>query len=402
MIELVADDVAYGGDAVARAGRKVHFVPGVLPGERFTAEVVFNRGPWAKARLVELLEPSTDRVQPRCPHFGDCGGCTWQFASYPAQLRWKRDVVAGQLRHLGGLADPPVADTVAPGEPWRYRNRMDFTVVDGRPGLHRKRTQELVPLSTCLIQRPELEEMFTSLGDLTGAEIVTLRVGTRTEERLVMVEGELPPGWEAWPADAVVVRGEPSRAMRGEPWLHEVVAGIRLRVSAPAFFQGNTEGAEALVRLVDEALGLTGAETLLDGYSGGGLFSATVGRRAAGIVAVELTPEAVEDYRFNLGRLLPGRWKLAVGRFEKVARALEARWERAVVDPPRAGLGRKGVKALLHGRPEVVVYVSCNPASLARDAAYLAEAGYRLEAAWPVDLFPQTYHVETVARFVAG
>ena len=203
MLELVPHDIAHGGEAVARLDGKAYFIPGVLPGERVHAETVVERGSWARVRLVEVLERSAQRLDPPCPHFALCGGCTWQYAEYEEQLRWKQSIVCGQLNHLGRVEDPEVRETVAPGAPYHYRNRMDFSVAERAPALHERRSNHLVPLATCHILAPELADVFENLGDLDGVERITLRAGTRTGERLVAIDGEVPgrrrrSGTPAW------------------------------------------------------------------------------------------------------------------------------------------------------------------------------------------------------------
>lgn len=391
--------MAHLGEAVARVEGKAHFVAGAMPGEVVRGEVVLDKGSWARVRLEEVAVASPERVAPPCPHFAACGGCQWQFADYPAQLRWKSDVVAGQLEHLGRIANPIVHPTRSVGGPYHYRNRMDFKVSDGMPALHRARSRDLVPLDVCLLLHPLLEELFSELGDLEEARRLTIRAGTRTGERLAIVEGPIPSGAEKWGASVAQRTRSGLRVVTGSGAVHEVVAGRRFRVSGGSFFQANTEAAEVLVELVSSALEPRRGETLLDAYAGGGLFSATAGAGAARVIAVETSPTAVRDLRHNLRAAGASDVRVVRGKVEEVVPDLDEYWQLAVVDPPRPGLGVGGVAAVTAALPRVIAYVSCDPAGLARDATYLSEAGYDLEWAVPVDLFPQTFHIETVARF---
>lgn len=400
MVEMVPTDMAHGGEAVARVDGKAHFVAGAIPGETIDAEIVEDRARWARARLVEVLAPSEHRIDPPCPAFGICGGCTWQFAEYALQLEWKRSTVAGQLSHLGGLVDPPVRPTLTAGAPYGYRNRMDFAVLAGRPALHRARSDDLVALDACLLLHPDLAELYAGLGDLTGVRRLTLRVGTRTGDRMAIVEGKIPPQAAGWPAAVLQRRGGSYRTIRGRRWIEEEVAGSRFRIPAGAFFQVNTAAAEHLVALVGEALAVRSGDVLLDGYAGVGLFAGTVGRAATRVLAVDSGGAAATACRENLDRLIPEKARVTTGRFERVAGRSGERWNIAVVDPPRAGLAREGVDAVTAPAPRTVAYVSCDPAALARDARILRDNGYRLDWAAPIDMFPQTFHVETVARFV--
>lgn len=399
MIELTPSDIAHGGEAVARVDGKAHFVAGAMPGELVTATVTLDKGAWARANLVDVVEPSPNRVTPPCPHFAACGGCQWQFADYPSQLEWKRSIVAGQLRHLGRVDDPPVRETVAPGPEYRYRNRMDYRVLGGSPALHRHKSNELVALTECSLLRPELAELFDRLGDLRGADRVTLRIAVASGEMLVVVRGELPEAHATWGCSVVKAGRDGLDTIIGSPSIHETVAGVDLRITGEAFFQNNTDGAAALVALAKEALDAGPDDTLLDAYAGGGLFALTAGAAAGRVIAVEVGSTAFNDLRHN-ARSSGREIRVVRGALEEVAGTLDEYWTLAIVDPPRTGLRADGVAAITATGPRTIVYVSCDVASLARDARMLGDAGYHLDWATPVDMFPQTFHVETVARFV--
>ncbi len=395
MIELRPTDMAHGGEAVARSDGKTHFVDGAMPGELVQGRVVRDAGNWARVELIGLVEPSPDRVAPPCRHFGVCGGCQWQFAAYPAQAEWKQRILIGQLAHLGRVVDPPVRPTLTVGPAYRYRNRADFDVALGRPAFHRRRSRDLEPITECLLLERPLADLLSRLGTLEGVKRLTLRTNS-AGETLAVVVGRVPDGIADWGCGVVHRRGTTVRSLLGPGYLIETVAGVSFRFSADAFFQNNTAGAAALVDLVGEALTPATGETMLDGYAGGGLFGLTVGRAARRVVAVESEPLAQGDLAHNSAT--------AGGEHRTVAEAFErsdigGRWDIAVVDPPRTGLGVDGVATVIRGRPRAIAYVSCDPASLARDTGMLVTAGYRLEWVTPVDLFPQTFHVEAVAAF---
>jgi 23S rRNA (uracil1939-C5)-methyltransferase len=396
MVEFTPTGMAHGGAAVGRIDGKAHFVDGAMPGELVRGEVVHDKGTWARVTLQEVVQESPHRVTPPCPHFADCGGCQWQFADYPAQLEWKQSIVTGQLAHIGGLDDPPVGPTLAPGPEYGYRNRMDFSVLDGAPALTQRRTSTLVAVPECLLLHPNLGVVFERLDDLDGVRGLTLRASTTTGEVLAIVRGPVPDGATAWGC-AVSRRDRTGvHAVIGRGDIHETVGGMDLRVTGDAFFQNNTAGAEALVTLIREALEPQQGETLLDAYAGGGLFAVTVGSKAGTVVAVEANGLAVYDLRHNLAEAGVDH-QVEKGSVDEVD--IGGSWDIAIVDPPREGLRRPGVAAVTAGRPRSIAYVSCDPASLARDSRHLDEAGYRLDLATPVDLFPQTFHIETVARF---
>lgn len=395
MIELRPTDMAHGGEAVARNDGKTHFVDGAMPGELVQGKVTRDAGKWARVELTGVVEPSPDRIAPPCRHFGVCGGCQWQFAEHRAQLEWKQRILAGQLAHLGRIADPPVRPTMTVGPPYGYRNRVDFDVAAGRPAFHRRRSRDLEPIDECLLLEPPLAELLPRLGSLEGVKRLTLRTNS-VGETLAVVVGRVPDGIADWGCGVVQRRGGAVRSLLGPGHLRETIAGVTFRVSADAFFQNNTSGAAALVDLVGEALVPTGDETLLDGYAGGGLFGLTVGRGARRVVAVESEPLALDDLAHNSANA-GGDHRTVATPFERSD--IGGRWDVAVVDPPRTGLGADGVATVVRGRPRAIAYVSCDPASLARDSGLLVAEGYRLEWVTPVDLFPQTFHIEAVAKF---
>ena len=402
MPELTVNAIAHGGEAVGRIDGKAHFVAGAIPGERVTIEILKEKSRWARGRLVDVLDASPDRIDPPCPAYPVCGGCTWQHAAYERQLEWKRETVVGQLAHLGGLTDVEVRPTIAPGPQYAYRNRMDFSVANGRPALHEHRSDRLVELGGCPLLRPELAKRFSALGDLTGATKIVLRSGVNTGDVLIMFEGRIPAQAKEWNASVVAQSRQGIRVVHGRPWFEEEIDGVRFRVPANAFFQVNTTGAEELVRLVTEAAAVTGDDVLLDGYAGVGLFAATVGRSAGRVVTIDTGKAAFEAVTGNLEQVVPGRYRSLLGPFERVAATAKERWSVAIVDPPRSGLGSNGVAAVTRTGPRTIVLISCDPASLARDASLLGDSGYRVDSVQPVDLFPQTYHIETVTRFVLG
>jgi len=399
MPDITIESLAHGGEGVGRINGKAHFIPGVMPGELAEIEVVRDKARWARGRLVRVVAPSPDRVEPPCPAFATCGGCTWQYAAYKRQLEWKRDIVAGQLAHLGGLGEVPVRETIAPGDPFAYRNRMDFSVVRGRPALHERASNRLVALHGCPLLCAELAERFSRLGDLSGAHKLVLRAGVNTGEALIMIEGRIPDQAGGWDASVVALAGGRLHTVKGRPWLEEEVDGVRFQIPADAFFQVNTAGAGVLVDLVAGAAAVTTDDVLLDGYAGVGLFAATVGRSAGRVVTIDSGEAAYRAIAKNLQGSIPGSFRSLLGSFEEIASTAPDRWDVAVVDPPRAGLGADGVAAVSSPAPRTIVLISCDPASLARDARMLADVGYEAHWVQPVDLFPQTYHIETVTRF---
>lgn len=415
-IVLTLDAIAHGGEAIGRHGGKAVFVPYAIPGERVRVEIVDAKERWARARLVEVLESSADRVEPPCPYFGPdrCGGCQWQHIAYPRQAELKQAIVVDQLRRLAHIESPPVADIVVLADPlaadgtttfldYGYRNHIHLAATpDGQLGFRRTASLDVIAVERCLLLHEQLDELFSALDlswpDMTG---LTLRGGTNTGDALIVVEtaGEEQPELEiSLPAACALLTPRGVRPMIGAPYYFEEVAGRRYRVSADSFFQVNTSGASALIDVVASYAGLDRTHVLLDAYCGVGLFALALADDAAEVIGIESSPSACEDFAFNAG----DRSNVALheGSVDQVISALLASGQHAdvvVLDPPRAGAGPAVIRSFAALGPKRIVYVSCDPATLARDAAHLVAPGYHLVEAQPVDMFPQTYHVETVA-----
>jgi 23S rRNA (uracil1939-C5)-methyltransferase len=404
MLELELTGIAHGGDALGRHEGQVIFVPYGIPDERVQVEIAENRGRWARARLIEVLRPSPHRVKPPCPYFGACGGCQWQHVDYKAQLVYKTTIVGEQLSHLGGLQEAPVEPMLASPDTWRYRNHAQFTPSsDGRLGFKMARSKRVVPIAGCLLLHPLLADLFSTLDlALPGLERLSLRAGIRTGETMLILEtvDDEPPGIEVdVPVSCVLLLedGTPVNLV-GSNHFVEMLDDRKFRVSAPSFFQVNTTQAERLVKVVAAFLQLTGDETLVDVYCGVGTFALSLASRARRVVGVEGNPYAVADARLNAQGL--SNVEFIEGQVEDILPNLDFAADAAVLDPPRQGCRPGALQALTDLNPKRIVYVSCDPATLARDARRLGNAGYRLVKVQPVDMFPQTYHIETASLWV--
>jgi 23S rRNA (uracil1939-C5)-methyltransferase len=368
-VRVAIESMAHGGRAIGRHDGQVVFVEGAYPGESVLIEITGGGKRHLLGRAITIEEASPTRVEAPCTHFGSCGGCQWQSAAYEAQLDWKRSIVSDQLAHLGRMPEVEVRPAIAPGPPYGYRNRMDFKLVNGRPALSRAASHELVEIQKCHLMVSPLEKVFDELPARPEASRVTIRVGVATGQNAVMFDEETGV-------------------------IEEIVAGAVFRITGRAFFQNNTAGAEVLVRLVREILQPEDDEVFLDGYAGGGLFAVTVGQLCKRVIGVESDRIAAEDFAHNTGT------RALKKPFEASAPMLPKKFDLAVVDPPRVGLGKAAVAVLVGGRPRAIAYVSCDPASFARDAHLLGERGYALVWVQPVDMFPQTFHIELVGCFV--
>ncbi len=374
--------MAAGGDAIARlADGRVVFVTGMVPGELADIDVHTSKRDFAKATVERIIEPSPDRVTAPCPERArGCGGCAWQHIDPAAQLRWKVAIVTEALRRTAKLTDPSVVAGGAVG-PWAYRTSMRLAVApDGRVGLREAASHRVVPLGSCMVAHPSLSALLAPTR-VRGADELSLRVSAATGEASALTSDP-----------RARLSGLPAEVAVGpDAVIHEQVAGVSLRVSAPSFFQSGPDAAAMLVDAVRAACGdhLRVDEPVLDAYGGVGLFAAALGLDRA--ILVESSRSACVDAGVNLAGA------------EIHAVAFE-RWtpehvRLAIVDPARTGLGRASVDVLAATHAERVVLVSCDPVSLARDTTLLAVHGYEHRSSTVLDLFPHTPHIEVVTVF---
>jgi 23S rRNA (uracil1939-C5)-methyltransferase len=453
ILSLTIDDLAYGGEGVGRADGYVVFVPGGLPGDRLQVRLVQARSRFGRGAIEAVIEPSPQRVEAPCPYFGRCGGCRLQHVAYPAQLAYKTKQVADALERLGGLRDVPLRPIIGAEEIFGYRNKMEFTVARPRRGagteadsargglvvgLHEtERYDAVLDIDRCLLQSDRLNALLaearaffvdrglTVYEQDTGEGLLRflmLREGRHTGELMTNVVTSAPAVSELAPLVArlqareagttsVILNVNPKKAsvavgveehlLGGRDHIRERVGGLTFRVSANSFFQTNTRQAERLFDLVVESTGLTGTETVIDLYSGTGAISLLLARRARWVYGVELAQAAVDDAGANAAANGITNCTFLAGEVRFVLPSLIAKGvtaEVVVADPPRAGFHPKALHALITLGARRIVYVSCNPTTLARDLGELSRGGYRVEWVQPVDMFPHTPHIEAVAR----
>jgi 23S rRNA (uracil1939-C5)-methyltransferase len=403
--ELTLDEMAHGGSAIGRHAGRAIFVPYAIPGERIVARIIDDRTRYAFAEGVTLLEPSPHRVTPRCAHFGPgrCGGCHFQHIDYSAQLDYKRAVVIDQFKRIGGLTNVAVHPVIPSPDEWSYRNHATFHVDDdGNLCYVGTDNSTLIPVEECHIIRPELLDLLNELDfeDIPELDRVRLQIGSDGDLMVtISTKDDQAPELEVnMPVSInfLLSDNEPVNLI-GASNLSYTVHGRRFRVTAGGFFQANVPQAEKLVDLVLERLNLQGGETVLDLYAGVGLFTAFIAERASLVTSVESYPPAVTDADENLADL--DNVDLIEGSVEDVLAELEGPVDAVVVDPPRTGVEPAALDILDDLGVRTIVYVSCEPATLARDAKRLTAKGFRLVDVQPVDMFPQTYHIEGVAHF---
>jgi 23S rRNA (uracil1939-C5)-methyltransferase len=389
--EVTVEKLVYGGEGLARLDGRAVLAPFVLPGERVRARARQEKPGLVRADALELLEAAPQRVAAPCPYFGRCGGCHYQHAPYEYQLALKQHILEEELRRLGKM-EPPGEIAAIAGEPWGYRNRAQLHVENGRLGYWEARSHKLCAIDHCPISSPKVNEAIAALLRMTGDRRwprFVRSIEIFTDERQVQLN---------------VLDAERPVARRFFDWCAEEIGGLvagaldyegRFRVSGNSFFQVNRF---LIDRLAEAATAGAAGETALDLYAGVGLFSLPLARKFREVTAVESGGGAARDLRFNAERAGLGNVKAEQRTAEEFLTALERAPDFVLLDPPRAGIGKAVVRRLAELRPARVTIVACDPATLARDLAALTSAGFHLEKLTLVDLFPQTFHLETVAE----
>jgi len=415
-LEVTVGPLTYGRAAVARANGKVMFVEDVAPGDVARIRQVKDHGSYADAELVELVAPGPSRVTPPCPIVQSCGGCCWQHVSYADQLQAKHAAVVEALRRIGGIKDPPVAPVVPSPNLLGYRNRLRLRFEGGRLGFYRSRTHSLVPIDDCLIADERVR------GALAAAEELVAGLDTRVMRVEIASRGLLPgvivainSSGRLRPADGHRVRAFLERSehsvkgvlMWGRGWKRqwgdvrrrfELDAPLTVETRGASFGQVNTEANRLLVRDVLETAATGARDTVLDLYAGAGNYSLPLAMRCKRVIAVESDADAVAAGSESAAHAGLRNIEFHAQRVEAfLEKGMRITPDLVVANPPRDGLGTSAA-AIARLRAPRLVYVSCNPTTLARDVKTFATAGYAVLTVRPFDLFPHTFHVETVCH----
>lgn len=429
LVRLTIERLVFQGSGLGRLpDGRVAFVPYAAPGDEAEVRIREARQDFVQADLARVLVPSRDRVPPPCRHFGSCGGCQWQHLGEAAQRAWKAEILREQLRRVGRIREVAVTEPLSAGGAWGYRGRAQVKVVGGaRPalGFHQRETNRVVDIAECPLldsrlnailgairrmRNPSIHQLFErvrelwlSVGTATGEGVVSVFAHARDRSalrHLYHVLAEAAPGLRG----VTLLEGDPRQNPRvidrhGDGALHEQVGPTRFRVDATAFFQVSAQAARVLTELVVDAAGLTGVERVLDLYCGVGTFTLPLARGARAVVGVESHPAAAADAVANAAGAAASSVRIIQAQAEQALSALTdaGPWDLAVLDPPRPGCSRRLLEHLAGLRVPRMIYVSCDPSTLARDLGVLQGLGYRCTRLQPVDLFPQTFHLETVA-----
>ena len=432
LIQITITDLSSSGDGVGRFGERVVFVPNTVSGDRALVRLVRVKPDYANGKLVQLLDPSPQRIRSRCLVADKCGGCQWHHVDDAYQRIAKRGQVINALERIGGFAHPPVAPILAIA-PLEYRNKATYPLAVSatgqvQAGYYRKGTHQLVNLNHCPVQDIRLDPLLAVKQDLAqrGWSIynekhhrgqlrhLALRIGRRTGEMLLTlvttdlhlngIEAQAHDWMQRYPRLVGValnynpkrinaIFGAQTQIVAGQPYLREIFAGIELQLRPDTFFQVNTETAEALLTVILEQLNLQGTETLLDAYCGIGTFTLPLAQKVRQAIGIEVQPVAVEQAQQNAQLNGITNVTFQAGTVETLLPELNSP-DIVLLNPPRKGCDRAVIESLLKLQPSRLVYVSCNPATLARDLKWLCQSRYRLNFVQPADFFPQTAHVE--------
>ncbi|MFD2169796.1 23S rRNA (uracil(1939)-C(5))-methyltransferase RlmD [Tumebacillus lipolyticus] len=436
-IELAITGLGHEGEGVGKYEGFTIFVPNALPGEQIQAKVVRVQKTYAYGRLIKIIAATPDRAEPACPIFHRCGGCHLQHLSYPAQLQHKRQSVVDALTRIGKLEGVTVHETLGMDNPWRYRNKAQVPLgeIDGRlaVGFYAPRSHDLIEMQSCDIQHMyndqivhTTKEILQELGisqyeEATGRGIVRHLIGrtaVHTDETMLVL---VTNGRKIPQKDVLIERlrqriphlvsivqnintertnvifGRETLTLWGKDAITDTIGSIKFEISARSFFQVNPVQTEVLYGKALEYAQLSGSETVIDAYCGIGTISLFLAQKARAVYGVEIVPEAIEDAKRNAELNEITNTHFTAGEAETVIPAWYHDGIRAdvlVVDPPRKGCDERLLATIADMKPERVVYVSCNPGTLARDLRYLEDHGYKTVEVQPVDMFPHTFHVE--------
>ena len=424
------------GEGVGKLDELIVFVEGALPDEEILAEIETRKKNYAVGRLVEVLKPSQERVEPFCPLYKECGGCQLQHLSYSAQLKWKRQQVVDAIERIGKISGVEVFDTLGMENPLLYRNKMQFPVGKNlKIGCYARGSHKIIDTDSCMIQNAQNDKILAAVRKIaTKFNIqpynedthkgflrhVMGRVGSNGEFMIVLVTAtknfpneknfvralikEVPNVTSIQQNVQTfknnVILGRETKILFGKPTIHDKIGDFRFNISARSFFQVNTAQAEILYKTALDFANLRGNELIIDAYCGTGTISLFMAKKARKVIGVEVVSSAINDAIKNARENHIKNAEFIVGDVVKILPKISDYAEVVIVDPPRAGCDKKVLETFAAMKPEKIIYVSCNPATLARDLKILDEFGYKTKKIQPVDMFPFTSHIEAVAQVI--
>ena len=423
-MHLTLEKMIYGGTALGHHEGKAVFIEGGIAGEEVEVEILEEKTDFIVAKLARILESSPRRGEPRCPLFGQCGGCHWQHIDYPAQLHFKEQILAEQLKRIGGFERPEILPMIGMEQPWHYRHKARFglrTVGDTVSlGFYKPGTRHPVEIEDCPILNNQINVVYRRLRDEFAYHLqpfkgfVTVEIRSSSEGTQILINTSIKYQQSLDSIvnsvkELAVVKGFHHRILRrhasleyttyfGDPFIVYTMGGLKFQVQPTSFFQVNLKQAKTLFAKAIEMMDIGGG-SIVDAYCGVGVLTLMASRYADKVLGIEVAPSAIEDAKRNAELNGTNNATFREGLFQDLLPQLaEEVWEGVILDPPREGIVvKKALRRLIEFRPAKILYISCNPTTLARDCRLLCEGGYRLCRVQPIDMFPHTYHIEALA-----
>jgi 23S rRNA (uracil1939-C5)-methyltransferase len=411
-VKAKIEGISHRGEGVARIDGRAVFIPYALPGEEVQVELIKEQKRFSRGQLTDIVSASPDRIKPACPAYYECGGCAYQHINYAGELGLKTKLVRDTLIRLGGL-EAEVMPIIGMKNPWHYRNKVVWhtAVVNDKIdlGFFREGSHDLVSLHGCSLILEDMEHIQNSLAEnlnnlkvKPGTEF-SLRRSFANGKMSLLAEGNLDNqalvDWAATLPQKLsvhIVQGKNIKTIYGKPFLEEKLCGLTFRVSPSAFLQVNHQQTEKLYALIAEYAALRGREKVLDAFCGIGTIALSLAKHVSRITGIEINPAAIEDAKQNAVINDIDNAEFYAGSCEEVITRLKQQYDLVILDPPRAGCKEDTVRSVVKTNPQKIIYVSCNPSTLARDLKIFVAAGYNVTLVQPLDMFPRTVHVECV------
>ena len=436
--KITISGLAMGGAGIGKLNNYAVFVPGAVPDDELEIALVQKKKNYAIGKIMRILKPSPDRTTPKCPLFNQCGGCQWQHIDYPAQLKYKKQLVADSLERIGKITGMNIADTIGMDDPWHYRNKVQYPVAFERGeaiiGYYQERTHHVINIEECPVAHPDLTRLMNSVRKIIRKYRIRVynegagrgllrhligRIGFATNEMLLglVINGaEIPDAGRMTEEltqlcgarlvgilqninrdQTNVILGAKSEILFGDPQFIEQLGALRFKIALGSFFQINPVQTVKLYNKIIELAELSGKEIVVDAYAGVGPIALWIAPHVRKIIGIEENTLAVADAKDNARLNKLKSIEFIEGRVEAVLPKIE-KPDVLILDPPRSGCSASVSEAILQISPKKIIYVSCDATTLARDLRIFLDGGYKLEIIQPIDMFPHTYHVETIVR----
>ena len=406
----VIDGISHKGEGIAHIEGKATFIPFALPNETVKVKITEEKRKYNRAQLIEIIRPSPNRIEPLCPHYYECGACSYQHVNYSQQLEMKRKIVEENINRIGKLVIevPPL---IPAEKPYRYRNKVSWQIVNKSLGYYQAGTNKLVKIHACKLISQKMEEATNRLRDLLVEMPLTAKSNmimreSSTDGKIMLILTNLTKeldeeimGNLSGIVDNLYVNYLNEikyTKIFGSDKINEEAKGAKILLSPLAFFQVNHLQMEKIIEILEGYLALKKDDILLDAYCGVGSLSLPLANKVSKVIAIESYALAIEDAENNALINNINNCEFLVGHTERILPKLNKTFNKIIVDPPRIGLREEVIRAISKANPEKIAYVSCNPATLARDLAIFSENGYITKEIQPIDMFPQTGHVECV------